>query len=193
MRRNAISLALGALAAAGVFAACTGPSGNSLPAGTVPAANSIHGLVPEATGTYNIRHVFAGLTFDGTTFAVETHRSCGHRGLGGITPYVAPTTGPLALTASLSLAPMCVPEHAKVSGDVYIFAIAKHGSGSGKGADAAHWGGVPIAGPAAITDNPWVFAPLSPGLTMTGGQKYDFVVATSWQHPSPEPSASSSP
>lgn len=187
------SLTLGAIAAAAVFAACAGPSGSGLGSAAVPAAAQLRVLPDRPPSGLVIRHIYAGLTFDGTNFSVIAHRSCGHRGLGGIAPWVAPTSGPLALTASPSLTPVCVPTHGSPSGDVYIFAIARHGKGSGHNPGAAHWAGVPVAGPVSVADSPWVFAPLSPGLTMTGGQKYDFVVASSWQHPSPEPSASSSP
>ncbi|HEY1975096.1 MAG TPA: hypothetical protein VGG89_00945 [Candidatus Baltobacteraceae bacterium] len=135
--------------------------------------------VDTSSSTVVIRHVFAGLTFDGTSFTAIAHRSCGHRGLGGITPYVAPTSAPLALAASPSIVPVCVSSHGNITGNVYIFAIARHGKGSGHSAGAAHWNAVPVAGPAAITDNPWIFAPLSPGLSMVGGQNYDFVVGTS--------------
>lgn len=187
MKRNA--LALGAFAAAAVFAACTGPSGSGIPSATAPGAPALRAL-PDAPPTgLVIRHVYAGLSFDGTAFTVVAHKSCGHRGLGGLTPYTAPASGLLVFTASPSLTPVCVPNPAPSTAPlIYIFAIARH-----KGAHGAHWSGVPVAGPASLTDNPWVFAPLAPGLTMTGGQNYDFVVASSWQHPSPEPSASSSP
>jgi hypothetical protein len=139
-----------------------------------------------------IRHIYADLTFDGSTFTVETKNSCGHRGLGGVTPYTAPTSGPLVFAASstISVTPRCVPSTAPSPvPQLYIFAIdrdRRHSPG-------AHWNGVPVAGPANLTDNPWIFTPMSPGLTMVGGDNYDFVIATSWQHPSPEPSASSSP
>jgi len=180
MKRN-ISLALGALAAAAVFSACTGPSGGGIPSatGSGPASR----IAPNApTTAVVVRHVFAGLTFDGTTFTVESHRSCGHRGLGGITPYVPTASGTLVLTDSVSIAPTCVSSHAKVTGSLYIFAIARHsGTGTTSGTDASHphWNGVPIAGPANITDNPWVFAPISTGVALTAGDSYDFVVATS--------------
>jgi len=182
MKRNAV-LALGTLAAAAVLAACTGPSGSGIPSPVTPGASSMRAL-PDAPppGTVVVRHVFAGLTFDGTNFTVETHRSCGHRGLGGITPYVPTASATLVLTADVSMAPACVPKHGNVSGNVYIFAIARHGgTGSGTGTDAArpHWNGVPIAGPVNITDNPWDFAPISTGVALTAGDSYDFVVATS--------------
>lgn len=189
MKRN--SLALGLLAAAAVFAACTGPSGSGLP--SVPGAPDLRALPDKPSTGLIIRHIYAGLTFDGTNFSEIAHRSCGHRGLGGIAPYVAPTSGPLILSASPTLTPACVSKNASPSGDVYIFAIARHGKGHGHNPGAAHWNGVPIAGPVSLTDSPWIFVPLSPGLTMSGGQQYDFVVASSRQHPSPEPSASSSP
>ena len=186
MKRDTYKLSLVAFAAAAVFAACTGPSGNGLPAGTSPAAR----MAPDkASSALVIRHVYAGLSFDGANFTVDSHKSCGHRGLGGLTAFVASAGAQLVLNGSPSLTPVCVPNPAPSTAPlIYIFAVARH-----KGAHSAHWSGVPIAGPANLTDNPWVFAPLSPGLTMIAGQKYDFVVATSWQHPSPEPSASSSP
>jgi hypothetical protein len=185
-----LSLALGAFAAAAVFAACTGPSGTGIPSATAPGASSLR-VSPNSPPTgLVIRHIYASLSFDGTNFTVNAHKSCGHRGLGGLPSYTAPASGQLVLTASPSLTPVCVPNPAPSTPPLIdIFAIARHSGG----AHGAHWSGVPIAGPANLTDNPWVFAPLSPGLTMTAGQKYSFVVATSWQHPSPEPSASSSP
>ena len=186
MRRNA-TLALAGIAAAAFFAACTGPSSNGIPSATAPAALR---LAPDAPPSgLVIRHIYADLSFDGTTFTVDAHKSCGHRGLGGVNPYAAPASGALVLASSPSLTPVCVPNPAPSNPpQIYIFAISRH-----KGAHGAHWSGVPIAGPASLSDNPWVFAPLAPGLTMTAGQNYDFVVATSWQHPSREPSASSSP
>jgi hypothetical protein len=181
MKRNAISLALGSLAAAAVLAACTGPSGSGIPSAT--GAGPALRAVPNApTTAVVVRHVFAGLTYDGTNFTVETHRSCGHRGLGGITPYVPTANGTVVLSSSLSMTPMCVSSHAKVTGSLYIFAIARHGgTGSTGGTDASrpHWNGVPIAGPANVTDNPWVFAPITTGVAVTAGDKYDFVVASS--------------
>lgn len=188
MKRNTLSLALG-LAAAAVFAACTGPSGGGIPSGTAPGSPALRALPDKASTGLIIRRVYAGLSFDGTTFTVVAHKSCGHRGLGGAVPYLAPATGSLVIAAPVPITPVCVPNPAPSTAPlIYIFAIARH-----KGAHGAHWSGVAVAGPAALTDNPWVFAPLAPGLTMTGGQNYDFVVASSRQHPSPEPSASSSP
>lgn len=172
MKHNFL-LALGLSAAAGIFVACTGPSGSGLPAGTASAALRVTPNAPPSGMV--IRRVYAGLSFDGTTFTVDAHKSCGHRGLGGLTPYVATASGSLVLGASPSLTPVCVPNPPPTTApQIYIFAIARHAR-----AHAAHWNGVPVAGPANLTDNPWVFTPLSPGLTTVAGDKYDFVVATS--------------
>jgi len=138
-------------------------------------------------GTGAIGRIVAALSFNGTTFSIVAHQSCGHRGLGGIPPYAAPTSGPLTLSASVSVTPTCVPSplpSASSLPQLYVYAIALHGKGRGHGLSRrgggggkGHFNGVPIAGPANLTDNPWSFAPLSPGLTMVKGAKYDFVIA----------------
>jgi len=182
-----------AIAAAAVFAACSGPAGSGLPGNSAPGS-SMNVMSPQAAPVSAIRHVYARLTFDGTNFTEVADKNCGHRGLGGMTPYAAPTSGPLTLAGSLSLAPRCVPSPAPSTlPQLFVFAIrlnAHHGGGGGGG---AHFNGTMIAGPANLTDSPWVLAPTSPGLTMVGGAKYDFVVASMWTHPTPEPSASPTP
>jgi hypothetical protein len=148
----------------------------------------LRGLEPStAASGPRVGHVFDALNFDGTTFTVDAHHSCGHRGLGGIAPFVAPTSGPLTLPPSPSIAPACI-SHVAATTQLYIFAIPlkKHGAAGG----GPHWNGVEVAGPVNAGDNPWVFAPLAPGLTMIGGGRYDFVVATAFQHPTPAPSSS---
>lgn len=168
------------IAAVAAFAGCSGP-GSSLPSGPA-SGTAMHLLAPQAAPVSAIRHIYGRLTFDGTTFTEAADAHCGHRGLGGMKPYTAPASGGLVLGASLSLAPRCVPSKGPSSAELYVFAIRLHAHHGGHGG-GAHFDGVAIAGPANLTDNPWVFAPTSPGLTMVAGDKYDFVVATMWAHP----------
>ena len=189
MNRSLVALTI---AAAAVFAACSGPTGSAIPFASGSGFGSNVILNPHAPPVWAIRHIYAQLNFDGTAFTEVAHTTCGHRGLGGMTPYAAPTSGPLTLAASLSVTPRCVPSTAASPvPQLYIFAIRLHSHHGGHVvADAAHFNGVMIAGPANLTDNPWIFAPTAPGLTMVGGDSYDFVVATLWTHPTPQPSAS---
>lgn len=189
--KRGFSLTLVALAAVAVFAACSGsPTGSTLPSGT-----GMTGLfAPDKASTGpRIGHVYTGLDFDGTTFTVNAHRSCGHRGLGGLKPYTATASGALVLTASPSVAPTCAPNPLPSTTELFIFAIPlkKHGVAAG----GPHWGGVEVAGPAAVSStNEWVFPALAPGLTTVSGARYDFVIATAYQHPPhPTPAPSSSP
>jgi hypothetical protein len=185
MKRAYLVLALVAVA---VFAACSGPGGG-LPS---TQGSSMGSMAPQAAPISAIRHIYARLSFDGTAFTEVADANCGHRGLGGMTPYAAPTSGPLTLAGSVTVTPRCVPSPMPSTvPQLYVFAIrlSAHHGGDPR---AAHFGGVMIAGPANVSDNPWVLAPTAPGLTMVGGAKYDFVVATMWAHPSPEPSPSPS-
>ena len=169
------------VAAATIFVSCSGP-GSGLPSS--PVADTPMNLVaPQAAPVSAIRHIYGRLSFDGTNFTEVTDARCGHRGLGGMAPYAAPTSGPLVLPGNISLTPRCVPSSPrKSSAQVYVFAVRLHAHHGGHGG-GAHFDGVMIAGPANLTDNPWVFAPTSPGLTMVAGDKYDFVIATMWTHP----------
>lgn len=171
MKLRSLSAILIALAGAAALAACGNPAGSG--ASLTPSAGTNAVRAEKKGGGSRIGTVYTALAFDGTTFTIEQHHSCGHRGLGGITPYVAPTSGPLALNPSSppSFAPACVPKK-KTTAKIYIFAV-KVPPGGGP-----HWSGVQVAGPANLTDNPWTFPVLSPGLTMVGGAKYDFVVAS---------------
>ncbi|HTX60039.1 MAG TPA: hypothetical protein VMH02_10235 [Verrucomicrobiae bacterium] len=162
-----------------------------------------------------VQRIVVPLTFDGSTFAVAS--SCRPN---AATPYVAPTSGPLTLTGSVSIAPTCVPspqpsgsptssptasptspsgsgaapDHGGWRDNSALYIVAVHDSGHGHHAVAPRDGlGRPalVAGPAAITDDPWVFAPDSPGLTMHGGASYSFYIiavpATGSPRPSPTP------
>lgn len=171
------------IAATAVFAACSGPGGvSSLPAGSTLGA-PMRVLAPQAAPVSAIRHIYGRLNFDGTTFTEVADANCGHRGLGGMTPYTAPASGALVLGSSISVTPRCVPSPAPSNPpQIYVFAIQLHAHHGGHGG-GAHFNGVVVAGPANLTDNPWIFAPASPGLTMVAGAKYDFVIATMWSHP----------
>ena len=170
-----------AIPAAAIFAACSG-AGGSLP-NTPGSSTAMNLLAPQKAPVSAIGHVYGQLAFDGTNFTEIAHAHCGHRGLGGMTPYTAPTSGPLSLGGSLSLAPLCIPASPpSAPPQVYVFAIQLHAH-HGRHGGGAHFDGVMIAGPANLTDNPWVFAPASPGLTMVAGAKYDFVIATMRTHP----------
>jgi len=169
------------MVAAAALVACSSP-GSSLPNGLAPAT-AMNLLAPQAAPASAIRHIYGRLSFDGTNFTEVADNHCGHRGLGGMTAYTAPTSGALVLGGSISLTPRCVPSSALSSSpQLYVFAIRLHAHHGGHGG-GAHFNGVVMAGPANLTDNPWVFAPASPGLTMVAGAKYDFVIATMWEHP----------
>ena len=53
---------------------------------------------------------------------------------------------------------------------------AKHPHDGGGDGNGCTIDGFAIAGPVNTTDNPWVFAPITPALMLTGGQQYTFYV-----------------
>jgi len=136
------------------------------------------------------------LAFDGTNFTVGHFGSCHHIGLGQAKPYVAPQSGPLTLAGDVSLPATCVPATIPTT-QLYIIGAqvgSKHGPGAvtTDGRGNSTW--VTIAGPASWSDNPWSFAPASPGLTFTANGKYVFFVAVPPSAtPSPGPSTSPEP
>lgn len=101
-------------------------------------------------------------------------KSCSH-GPGSIPAYVAPASGPLLLNGNVSMQPICVPKHQHTD-RLFIVAIPKRGHMDMMG--GGPYKGMPIAGAADMAASTWVFKPMSPGLTMTGGMKYEFVIAT---------------
>lgn len=131
------------------------------------------------------------LSFNGTTFT-QIANSCYQGDPQDAPPYVAPTSGPLAIAGTVTLTPACVPSPLPSSPpQLYVVAVNLGNGGDvqpnvqpmdyGFGNQA-----VAVAGPVNVTDNPWNFAPDSPGLTMTKGTSYGFFVAEALP-PAPPP------
>ena len=125
-------------------------------------------------GLGKTQSVVAQLKYDGTTFWVVPGKSC-LRGLGSIPAYVAPANGPLLLNGNVSMQPICVPQHPHTN-RLFLVAIPRRGHMDMMG--GGPYNGMPIAGAADMAASTWVFKPMSPGLTMTSGMKYNFVIAT---------------
>jgi hypothetical protein len=134
------------------------------------------------------------LSFNGTNFTIVPG-PCFEGDPNDAPPYVAPTSGPLVLSGSISIAPTCapspLPSFSPLPG-LYVVAIPLTNSSSDRVGHtaAARWPAlnaslsnlpiipaVAIAGPANLANNPWVFAPDSPGLTTEGGMSYGFFIA----------------
>jgi len=144
------------------------------------------------------------LSFDGANFSVVAN-SCFNGDPEDAPPYAAPTSGPLTLAGSVTIAPTCVPSPLPSFSplpQLFIVAVDLSATGDARRAQAAHRAhthsnalqpmddgfgvaAVAIAGGVNITDNPWVFAPDSPGLTMTAGTNYGFFIAAELPPPPP--------
>lgn len=133
-----------------------------------------------------LTRIVVPVQFDGTTFSTVASSGCGPRSPAQ-QPYIAPSSGPLILSGNVSIIPTCLPSPLP-SNAPPLYLVAVNVNGWHHGHDAKHWGPPPpntivtaIAGPAGVSENPWSFAPLSPGLTMSQGQGYLFYIATVWQ------------
>jgi hypothetical protein len=143
------------------------------------------------------------LSFDGANFSVVPN-ACFQGDPEDAPPYTAPTSAPLVVpTPGVVITPTCVPSPLpSISPLPQLFIVAVDVSDN---ADSAHvnyharshtlkmspqddFFGVPateIAGPVNVTDNPWTFAPDSPGLTMVAGTSYAFFIAAALPPPPP--------
>jgi hypothetical protein len=150
-------------------------------------------------------YLLGAMSYNGTAFSVVATNHCRYRtNPGQAPPYVAPTSGPLALAGPVVVTPTCVPSPLP-SGlpsplpQLYIVGIhvPQHGGhGVALQPNGDRNGGFPaieIAGPTTIASNPWSFGPAYPGLTMQGGQSYVFFIAIPYPTPPPTPTPSPTP
>jgi hypothetical protein len=163
-----------------------------LPPSPTPSPSPTPGPTQSPTGNYLL---LQPMSFNGTAFAVVPG-SCFHINPGSAPPYVAPTSGPLVLSGTVTVTPTCVPSPlptfsplpqlsivaVQVNGGDKRHAFKRPNEHGGFGIPA-----VAVAGPANIPDNPWNFAPDSPGLVMQGGASYAFFIAVQLPVPSPTP------
>ncbi|MBV8333278.1 MAG: hypothetical protein JO192_11115 [Candidatus Eremiobacteraeota bacterium] len=168
-------------------------------------SSPVAALPVSASGNYLL---LQPLSYDGSTFSVVPN-TCFDGDPEDAPPYAAPTSGPLTLSGTVSITPTCVPSPLPSNvplPQLFIVAVDVSQDGWWGGGDAHQvvrrtgmvvrpsdfWFGEPsvaIAGPVNVTDNPWAFAPVTPGLTMTSGASYAFFIAAALP-PAPPPTQS---
>lgn len=129
------------------------------------------------------------LSFNGSAFSVVPN-SCYEDDQGDAPVYTAPSSGPLTLSGTVTMTPACVPSSLPPNPPpLYIVAVNVGAGGSSDAMrpmdDNLGVNAVPVAGPVNVEDNPWNFAPDSPGLTMTAGDGYAFFIAAALPPPPP--------
>lgn len=130
------------------------------------------------------------LNFNGGTFSAVPN-SCYENDPGDAPVYTAPSSGPLTLSGTVTMTPACVPSQLPPNPPpLYIVAVNVGADSSSSGSmrpmdDNLGVNAVAVAGPVNVEDNPWNFAPDSPGLTMTAGNGYAFFIAAALPPPPP--------
>lgn len=168
-----------ALVASFVLPACSGlPTGSSpLPlTGGAPAMVAARAMLhPKLPSEF---HLFVPLQYDGSTLTLASFPSCRGIGVGSAPPYTAHATGMLALKGNVVLVPACLRHHrVHRPFPLYIVAVTLSQLNAVPSKRVAAITATPIAAGAVLTDNPWSFSPLVPGLATTSGGRYAFFVA----------------
>src|SRR5579862_7129203 len=147
------------IALAAAAAGCAGSA--NPPAGSGPLGASEAPNVRAMTLPQPLSYVYAQLAFDGKRFTRVTV-ACAKLNLNHGPTYTAPKSGPLRLTAAITIAPTCRPSPLpSLPPRLYVVAVRSSQIAT-------------IAGPAQIVSRPWSFTATWPGLTMVKGAQYRF-------------------
>jgi hypothetical protein len=191
MRISALSLAFAASAI--LISGCSGANGATQ--SYAPVANASHvsphdGNCGDGNGGDNVMRaadeggtcgdnnlqLIAPLSFSGGGFSPAPYASCGQFQVGSAPNYVAPSSGPLTLSAKgLALFPMCAPNPMPSQIDIVAVRVKVEGNSGKVRADSHGW--AIVATTTQILSTDWIFAPASPGLSMQQSSSYEFFLA----------------